>query len=223
MRARWITIGVTLGLFVACVPGAAAGAAPVLPGFGPPRAAGRPDACRRTPRSTPARTSPPRFDAVLKDDPDVERWSTYVGRGAIRFYLPLERRSCRTTSSARRSSSRKDVAARERLQQKLEKMLAKRLPEPRRPRLSARARAAGRLARAVSRERAGPRRRCGRSRLKLAQAVAANRRCRRRSISTGSSRRGKSACRSTRTRRGGSASARRRWPACSTRCLTGTR
>ena len=26
---------------------------------------------------------------MLKDDPDVERWSTYVGRGAIRFYLPL--------------------------------------------------------------------------------------------------------------------------------------
>ena len=31
-----------------------------------------------------------RFDALLKDDPDVERWSTYVGRGAIRFYLPLD-------------------------------------------------------------------------------------------------------------------------------------
>ncbi len=30
-----------------------------------------------------------RFDALLKGDPDVERWSTYVGRGAIRFYLPL--------------------------------------------------------------------------------------------------------------------------------------
>ena len=31
-----------------------------------------------------------RFDAVVKDDPDVARWSTYVGRGAIRFYLPLD-------------------------------------------------------------------------------------------------------------------------------------
>ncbi len=30
-----------------------------------------------------------RLDAALADDPDVERWSTYVGRGAIRFYLPL--------------------------------------------------------------------------------------------------------------------------------------
>ena len=26
---------------------------------------------------------------MLARDPDVERWSTYVGRGAIRFYLPL--------------------------------------------------------------------------------------------------------------------------------------
>ena len=27
---------------------------------------------------------------MLAGDPDVERWSTYVGRGAIRFYLPLD-------------------------------------------------------------------------------------------------------------------------------------
>ena len=30
-----------------------------------------------------------RFDALLKGDPDIERWSTYVGQGAVRFYLPL--------------------------------------------------------------------------------------------------------------------------------------
>src|SRR5262247_1979411 len=30
-----------------------------------------------------------RFDAALEGDADVARWSTYVGRGAIRFYLPL--------------------------------------------------------------------------------------------------------------------------------------
>jgi multidrug efflux pump subunit AcrB len=30
-----------------------------------------------------------RFDAALEGDPDVARWSTYVGRGAIRSYLPL--------------------------------------------------------------------------------------------------------------------------------------
>ena len=31
-----------------------------------------------------------RLDDLLKGDPDVERWSTYVGRGAVRFYLPLD-------------------------------------------------------------------------------------------------------------------------------------
>ena len=34
-------------------------------------------------------TAAQRLDAALKGDPDVARWSTYVGRGAIRFYLPL--------------------------------------------------------------------------------------------------------------------------------------
>ena len=34
-------------------------------------------------------TATRRFDALLKNDPDIERWSGYVGRGAIRFYLPL--------------------------------------------------------------------------------------------------------------------------------------
>ncbi|VVM41424.1 MULTISPECIES: efflux RND transporter permease subunit [Pseudomonas] len=31
-----------------------------------------------------------RLEATLKDDPDIVRWSTYVGQGAIRFYLPLD-------------------------------------------------------------------------------------------------------------------------------------
>ncbi|MEX5572074.1 efflux RND transporter permease subunit [Pseudomonas lijiangensis] len=31
-----------------------------------------------------------RFEASLKDDPDIERWSTYIGQGAVRFYLPLD-------------------------------------------------------------------------------------------------------------------------------------
>ena len=30
-----------------------------------------------------------RLDALLKSDPDVDHWSTYVGQGAVRFYLPL--------------------------------------------------------------------------------------------------------------------------------------
>jgi multidrug efflux pump subunit AcrB len=30
-----------------------------------------------------------RLDKLLKDDQDVDHWSTYVGEGAVRFYLPL--------------------------------------------------------------------------------------------------------------------------------------
>jgi multidrug efflux pump subunit AcrB len=29
------------------------------------------------------------LDKLLKSDPDVDHWSTYVGQGAVRFYLPL--------------------------------------------------------------------------------------------------------------------------------------
>lgn len=31
-----------------------------------------------------------KLEAMLRGDPDVERFSTYVGSGAIRFYLPME-------------------------------------------------------------------------------------------------------------------------------------
>ncbi|MEE5071318.1 efflux RND transporter permease subunit [Pseudomonas alliivorans] len=31
-----------------------------------------------------------RFESTLKDDPDVLHWSSYVGKGAVRFYLPLD-------------------------------------------------------------------------------------------------------------------------------------
>lgn len=31
-----------------------------------------------------------RFEATLKGDPDIVSWSTYIGQGALRFYLPLD-------------------------------------------------------------------------------------------------------------------------------------
>src|SRR5258707_15498185 len=30
------------------------------------------------------------LEALLKGDPDIDHWSTYVGQGAVRFYLPLD-------------------------------------------------------------------------------------------------------------------------------------
>ncbi len=31
-----------------------------------------------------------KLEATLKDDPDIVSWSTYIGEGAVRFYLPLD-------------------------------------------------------------------------------------------------------------------------------------
>jgi multidrug efflux pump subunit AcrB len=68
-----------------------------------------------------------RFDEVLKNDPDVAHWSTYVGRGAIRFYLPLNV-LLPNNFFTQAVIVGKDVAARERLHAKLEKVLADDFP-----------------------------------------------------------------------------------------------
>ena len=68
-----------------------------------------------------------RFDEILKNDPDVAHWSTYVGRGAIRFYLPLNVQLPNNFFSQAVVVA-KDVAARERLHAKLEKVLADDFP-----------------------------------------------------------------------------------------------
>jgi multidrug efflux pump subunit AcrB len=61
-----------------------------------------------------------KLDAVLKDNPDVSSWSTYVGRGAIRFYLPLNVQ-LNNDFFAQAVVIAKDVAARKRLQATPEK------------------------------------------------------------------------------------------------------
>jgi multidrug efflux pump len=61
-----------------------------------------------------------KLDAVLEGNPDVSGWSTYVGRGAIRFYLPLNVQ-LNNDFFAQAVVIAKDVAARKRLQATLEK------------------------------------------------------------------------------------------------------
>ena len=68
-----------------------------------------------------------RLDALLASDDDVERWSTYVGRGAIRFYLPLNVQLA-NDFFAQAVIVAKDVDARERLHAKLEGVLAEDFP-----------------------------------------------------------------------------------------------
>src|SRR3954451_14375967 len=68
-----------------------------------------------------------RLDDLLKADPDVERWSTYVGRGAVRFYLPLDLQLPNDFFSQAVIVT-KGLAQRERVKARLEQALATEFP-----------------------------------------------------------------------------------------------
>ncbi|MGM4990482.1 efflux RND transporter permease subunit [Tardiphaga sp. 841_E9_N1_2] len=126
MRAKWLTIALSLVLFV--------GSFLLLP-FIPRQffpSSDRPEllvdiSLPQNASIYASQTAAQRFDAALKGDPDVARWSTYVGRGAIRFYLPLNVQLPNDffTQSV---VVAKDVAARERIRAKLETLLADDFP-----------------------------------------------------------------------------------------------
>ncbi len=126
IKLRWATIAVTLALFVASLL-----ALPLVPRqFFP--ASDRPELLvdLTLPQNASIYASEQlatRFDAALKGNPDVDRWSTYVGRGAIRFYLPLNAQLPNDFFSQAVIVA-KDVPARDRLQAKLEELLAKEFP-----------------------------------------------------------------------------------------------
>lgn len=126
IRMKYLTLAATVGLFVLSVL-----ASPLIPRqFFP--ASDRPELLvdLQLPQNASIFASDSmvqRFDAALAGDPDVERWSTYVGRGAIRFYLPLDARLPNDFFSQAVVVA-KDLEARERLQRKLEKRLAEEFP-----------------------------------------------------------------------------------------------
>jgi multidrug efflux pump subunit AcrB len=126
LRAKWLTLAVTLGMFVASL-----FAIRLIPNqFFP--ASDRPELLvdMTLPQNASifaSETVARRLDDILKDDPDVARWSTNVGRGAIRFYLPLNVQLPNNFFSQAVVVA-KDVAARERLRVKLEKVLANEFP-----------------------------------------------------------------------------------------------
>ena len=126
----------------------------VLPGFGPTRAAGRSHAAaeRLDLRRGDGRQHGSR--QALAEDEDVDHWSTYVGRGAIRFYLPLNVQLA-NPFFGQVVVVAKDFEARERLHATAREAAGRGISGGRRARLAAGARPAGRLAAAVSRERSG--------------------------------------------------------------------
>ena len=88
MRARWITILLTLALFGASLYGTRFVSQQFFP------SSDRPELLvdLQLPESASiyaTREESARLDKLLGGDPDVDHWSTYVGQGALRFYLPL--------------------------------------------------------------------------------------------------------------------------------------
>ena len=126
IKVKYLTIAVTIGLFVASLL-----AMPLIPRqFFP--SSDRPELLvdLSLPQNSSiyaSESAVERFDALLKGDPDVDRWSSYVGRGAIRFYLPLNVQLPNDFFSQAVIVA-KDVAARDRLQKKLQDALAKDFP-----------------------------------------------------------------------------------------------
>jgi multidrug efflux pump subunit AcrB len=126
MRARLLTIGVTVGCLVLALL-----ASPMIPRqFFPP--SDRPELLvdLRLPQNASifaTESIAERLDEMLKTNSDVASWSTYVGRGAIRFYLPLAV-ELPNAFFAQAVVIAKDVAARKRLHARLEQELATKFP-----------------------------------------------------------------------------------------------
>ncbi|MGY8668042.1 efflux RND transporter permease subunit [Bradyrhizobium sp. UFLA05-109] len=126
MRAKWLTIAISLALFVASIL-----ALPLIPQqFFP--SSDRPEllvdlSLTQNASIYASETAAKRLDTALAGDPDVHHWSTNVGRGAIRFYLPLNV-ELPNNFFTQAVVVAKDVAARERLHAKLERFLAEEFP-----------------------------------------------------------------------------------------------
>ncbi len=127
IRARWITIGLTLVAFAVAI---------VLSQYVPRQffpASDRPEltvdlTLRQNASIYATEAQAKRFELLLKDDPDVDHFSTYVGRGAIRFILTLNVQLA-NPFFAQFVIVAKDLAARERLQTRLEQALAEQFPD----------------------------------------------------------------------------------------------
>jgi multidrug efflux pump subunit AcrB len=126
IRLKWLTIGVTLAAFVVSL---------LLSGqvsrqFFP--SSDRPEltvdlTLRQNASIFATEAEVKRLEEILKADPDVDHFSSYVGRGAIRFILTLNVQLA-NPFFGQFVIVAKDLEARERLQAKLEKLLAEQFP-----------------------------------------------------------------------------------------------
>jgi multidrug efflux pump len=89
MTLRWVTIGLTMAVFAASL----FGLGYVQQQFFP--SSDRPElvvdfTLPENGSIAQTKAQMDRFEAKLAGDPGIDRWSSYVGQGAVRFYLPLD-------------------------------------------------------------------------------------------------------------------------------------
>ncbi|MEX3945296.1 efflux RND transporter permease subunit [Paraburkholderia sp. BR10937] len=126
LRLRWLTIAVTLAAFVVSI---------FLVRFVPRQffpASDRPEltvdlTLRQNASIHATADQVARLEAILKSDPDVDHFSSYVGRGAVRFILTLNVQ-LPNPFFAQVIVVAKSLEARDRLQLKLEKTLSEQFP-----------------------------------------------------------------------------------------------
>ena len=121
MRRRWLTIALTLVLFAAVVRRPGLRAEPVLP------AADRPEllvdmTLLQSSSIAETKIEMDRLEKTLVGDADIVRWSSYVGQGAVRFYLPLDEQLANPFFGQVVIVTR-DFDARQRLAARLKKLL----------------------------------------------------------------------------------------------------
>ncbi len=126
MRARWVTILVTLGLFGAALYGVRFVPQQFFP------ASDRPELLvdLQLPENASiyaTESVSARLDKLLEGDQDVDHWSTYAGQGAVRFYLPLNVQ-LPNDFFAQAVVVTKGLEERERVKAKLEHALATEFP-----------------------------------------------------------------------------------------------
>lgn len=126
MSARWVTVLVTVGLFGAALYGMRFVPQQFFP------SSDRPELLvdLQLPENASiyaTRDFSVQLDKLLESDPDVDHWSTYVGQGAVRFYLPLNVQ-LPNDFFAQAVVVTKGVQQRERVKAKLEAALATELP-----------------------------------------------------------------------------------------------
>jgi len=127
MRRPWATVGVTLGLFLLSLVGTRF----VPHQFFPASDRAELIVDLKLPQNVSihaADRAAARLDDLLAEDPDVARWSTYVGRGAVRFYLPF---SVQLPNDffAQTIIVAKDLRARDRVRGRLEQAFSDRFPD----------------------------------------------------------------------------------------------